>query len=95
MVQEQFFDGSLIYVLNLAAPLDHPDGVERGIIAELHGDFLATDTETCDAVLTEDQHSLTVEHGAHLCDRRRRSREHNPWNRARSSPSSTPGSAAD
>lgn len=63
MVQEQFFDGSLIYVLNLAAPLDHPDGVERGIIAELHGDFLATDAETCDAVLTEDQHSLTVEQG--------------------------------
>ncbi|MGP9747053.1 hypothetical protein [Brachybacterium sp. AOP29-B2-41] len=63
MVQEQFFDGSLIYVLNLSAPLDHPDGVERRIIGELHGDFLATDTATCDVVLTDDQRSLTVEEG--------------------------------
>ena len=64
MVQEEFFDGSLIYVLNLAAPLDHPDGVERSIIADLHGDFLATDTgRFCNAILTEAQRDLTVEHG--------------------------------
>src|SRR5699024_9980930 len=63
MLQEQYFDGSLIYVLNLTDPIDHPDGIERGIIAELHGDFLATDTTTCDAVLTENQRNLTVREG--------------------------------
>lgn len=63
MMQEGYFDGSLIYVLNLSEPLDHPDGVERGIIAELHGDFMATDLATCDVVLTEAQRSLRVTEG--------------------------------
>lgn len=63
MVQDQYFDGSLIYVLNLSAPLDHPDGIERAIIAELHGDFMAVDVATCDAVLTESQRNLTVRDG--------------------------------
>lgn len=63
MIQEQYFDGSLIYVLNLSAPLDHPDGIERGLIAELHGDFLATDTRSCNTVLTDAQRSLSVDEG--------------------------------
>lgn len=63
MTQGQFFDGSLIYVLNLTEPLDHPDGVERRVIGELHGDFLATDPAACDVVLTEPQRNLNVHEG--------------------------------
>ena len=63
MIQEGYFDGSLIYVLNLSAPLDHPDGIERAVIAELHGDFLATDLATCDEVITEDQRGVSIQEG--------------------------------
>lgn len=63
LINDGYFDGSLIYVLNKSAPLDHPDGVERAIIGELYGDFAATNEAWCDVVLTGAQRAVEVTEG--------------------------------
>lgn len=63
LIREGHFDGSLIYVLNLTAPITHPDGIERSVIGELYGDFAASDPGWCDRALTGAQGAVTVAHG--------------------------------
>lgn len=63
LMREGYFDGSLIYVLNLTAPIDHRDGVERAIIGELYGDYAASGTEWCDETLTGEMGDIALTTG--------------------------------
>lgn len=63
MMREGLFDGSLIYVLNLSAPVEHRDGIERGIIGELYGDYHATDLAECDVTVTGSQYRVVADEG--------------------------------
>lgn len=63
LMREGYFDGSLIYVLNLTAAIDHPDGIERAVIGELYGDYAASDTAWCDETLTGSQGKLSLTEG--------------------------------
>lgn len=63
LIREGRMDGSLLYVLNKSDPVTSPEGEERERIAQLYGDFSATEIGRCDTIHEGEHSSVHAETG--------------------------------